>query len=314
MKIVTLFDTGVATNNLGDEIIMDSVQDVIQEILPDAYLNRVPTHDYIGSYGRRLVRESALSFVGGTNLLDSNMFGRKSLWKLHFTDVFWLRSVVLLGVGWRGYRGAMKPFTRLALNSILAPEFTHSVRDSYSLTKLTGIRPRVLNTACMTMWRLTAEFCAKLPRKKADKAVTTLTFYKPEPELDRTVLETLKAHYRDVVFWPQQARDMTYFESLGVGGIEIVPPSLRAYTTMLENEDIDFIGTRLHGGIRAMQKGHRALILSVDNRAVEIARDTNLPVISRNEVSALLSWIFDAPATAIRLPSEAIGTWKAQFQ
>ena len=47
------------------------------------------------------------------------------------------------------------------------------------------------------------------------------------------------------------------------------------------------VGTRLHAGIRALQKGNQALILSVDNRATEINKDINIPVISRFDLAQI---------------------------
>jgi hypothetical protein len=92
-----------------------------------------------------------------------------------------------------------------------------------------------------------------------------------------------------------------------------LPPNLRSYTAFLDNEDVDFIGTRLHGGIRAMQKGHRALIIGIDNRATEIGRDTNLPVVQRQDLAAIEAWIDGGRATEIILPMAAIQGWKAQL-
>ena len=40
---------------------------------------------------------------------------------------------------------------------------------------------------------------------------------------------------------------------------------------LIQDTECDYIGTRLHGGIRALQHGRRSLILSVDNRAVVLA-------------------------------------------
>jgi hypothetical protein len=43
--------------------------------------------------------------------------------------------------------------------------------------------------------------------------------------------------------------------------------------------DVDFVGARLHGGIRALQRGRRTLTIALDNRAREIAGDTGMPVV-----------------------------------
>ena len=313
MRIVTVLDTSVSSNNLGDEIIMDAVNDVIREVLPDAYQYRVATHDYLGDYSRKLIAQSEFSIFGGTNMLDPDMLSKGALWRLRMSDVAKIAPVVLLGVGWRSYGEAAKWSTRRVLNKVLGSQFVHSVRDSYTLEKLDGIEPRVINTACMTMWKLDDAACAKLPRSKATRVVTTLTFYHRDEAADRRMLELLKANYATVAFWSQQAPDITYLESLGVTGIEVITPTLRGYNEYLDNEDLDFVGTRLHGGVRAMQKGHRALILGIDNRATEIARDTGLPVVPRGSDDAIATWIHAGEATSITLPHAAIDQWKAQF-
>jgi polysaccharide pyruvyl transferase WcaK-like protein len=313
MRRITLLDTSVATDNLGDEIIMDAVAEVARAVLPDGYFYRVATHERMGATSRGLIRSSDLSIVGGTNILSSSMLSKNALWKLGLKDILSLKSVVLLGVGWHAYMSAPKSNTQFILKKILSGEYIHSVRDSYTADKLANIGKSVVNTSCITMWRLTPEHCAALPRNKANKVVTTLTFYKKDREADRGLLSLLKEEYEEVAFWPQQSHDLAYFQSLGISGIEIIQPQLASYNSVLDSEDVDFIGTRLHGGIRAMQKGHRALIMSVDNRATEISRDTNLPVLNRSDLQGARLWIHGGTATEIRLPLQAIETWKLQF-
>ena len=73
---------------------------------------------------------------------------------------------------------------------------------------------------------------------------------------------------------------------------EILDRSLSSYDECLINYSAVMVGTRLHAGIRALQKGNSALILSVDNRAIEIKKDINLPVVSRfnlTEIKSILS-------------------------
>ncbi|WP_278620152.1 hypothetical protein [Ectopseudomonas oleovorans] len=72
MKI-TLFDTSVCTENLGDFIIMDAVRDHIDELFPNAMVLHTATHEKISRPTYRMVKQSDLSFVGGTNLISSNM-------------------------------------------------------------------------------------------------------------------------------------------------------------------------------------------------------------------------------------------------
>ena len=95
--------------------------------------------------------------------------------------------------------------------------------------------------------------------------------------------------------------------------VEILHPSLSAYDYFLLNNDTDFIGSRLHGGIRALNFKKRTLIVGVDNRAIEISRDTNLPVINREDIVFLDEKINKDLNIDIYLPLENIRFWKSQF-
>jgi len=200
------------------------------------------------------------------------------------------------------------------LKRILSRRYQHSVRDEYSRQQLLGAGVNnVINTACVTMWELTAEHCARIPKQRAPRVVTTLTGYNANPAADRAVIDTLLKHYEEVVLWVQQPEDFAYGVALSNGRLKLISPNLNAFTTFLRDNDVDYVGSRLHGGIRALQTGKRTLILAVDNRAVEISRDTNLPVALREDLGAINHWINVPAATTIRLPLQAINDWKQQF-
>jgi polysaccharide pyruvyl transferase WcaK-like protein len=314
MKTISIFDTSVSSDNLGDEIIMEAVSDVLSGVAPNAYAFKVPTHENIGRVSHALIAKSDLCVVGGTNLLQSNMFARNALWKLKMADALKLRRVLLLGVGWRGYMGPPSRASKALLSRILHPALNHSLRDAYSCSLLRDVLPNVSNTSCVTMWGLTSGHCETIPSMRSPSAVTTLTYYNADPHADRQMLRTVVASYGRVYFWPQQAQDREYFASLNVMGIIPIGPSLRAYDALLESEDVDFVGTRLHGGVRALQYKHRAVIVPIDNRAAEIARDTGLPTVRRGDPGALEAWIDGGGKTVISLPWQAIQDWKDQIR
>lgn len=120
--------------------------------------------------------------------------------------------------------------------------------------------------------------------------------------------------YKTVYVWIQSIDDLAYLKKLGYyARVEVVPPTLAAYENVLKS-DIDYVGTRLHGGIQALNFGKRSIILAVDNRALEIAKDTNLPVIKREStMKELMEAIMFARETSIKLPLENIQRWKDQF-
>lgn len=312
MRTVTILDTSVASDNLGDQIILEAVRKVIAEVMPDAYTYHVATHEFMTRASKALLAKSDMAFVAGTNILASNMEACV-LWKLYPWDGFAFDNAVLLGCGWLNYMKAPNGYSKWLLSKVLSSKWQHAVRDTYTLEKLGDIGRSAVNTSCPTMWGLTPEHCRRVSKEKGRSVVTNLTFYQARPELDRPLLELLKDRYAKVYFWPQQQEDMAYFEALAVSGIEIVNPSVAAFDQLLEGDDVDMVGTRLHAGIRGLQKLRRALILSVDNRATEISKDTGLPVVARGDLAAVQDWIDGAVPLDIRLPDAAIAGWKAQF-
>lgn len=221
-----------------------------------------------------------------------------------------------MGVGWGNYnKFGTDPYTKWVYRSLFSKTLIHSVRDSYTEQMLRKIGvTNVLNTACPTMWKLTPEFCETIPTRKSDKVITALTYYKPDVERDTQMLNTLNENYNEVFVWIQQADDLAYLKSLNLPfDVCVLQPQLSEYDSFLENNDVDFVGSRLHGGIRALNKGRRALVLGVDNRATEINKDTNLPFLKREEIDKLENWIVGDAPTRIVLPQENIRQWKNQF-
>jgi len=58
----------------------------------------------------------------------------------------------------------------------------------------------------------------------------------------------------------------------------------------------------------------RPLVLEVDNRAKEIARDTGFPTAPRGDFAAISRWIAGSSPLHIRINSAAIGQWREQFR
>ncbi|WP_442680064.1 polysaccharide pyruvyl transferase family protein [Sphingomonas sp. ASY06-1R] len=313
MRLIALLDTSVSSDNLGDEIIMDAVRYELLDALPDAYFTTVATHDYLGRIGRKILKQCEFGILGGANSMSSQML-RGANWKISPLDLSPMQDkVVLMGVGWQDYHPNASRYARYVYERVLSKKYAHSFRDSYTLGKAQQLGRKTLNTACPTMWRLDDAHCAAIPTTKAKSAVAALTFYRPDPDNDRKLMQRICDSYGKVYFWSQQAEDWEYLHSLGNFDVELIHPNVRAYTDVLEGEDVDFIGSRLHGGIRAMQKGRRALIVIVDNRAAEIGRDTDLPTVARDNHARIAAWIEGSDPVRLKLPNEAINAWRTQF-
>ncbi|KIO68281.1 hypothetical protein B4064_1771 [Caldibacillus thermoamylovorans] len=316
MKKITILDTSVGTLNLGDEIIMDSVKRELKKLFKGntMYLN-LPTHEKISSYGHRIIKESDVTFVAGTNLLHSkHRIIRGNQWNINLLDAMKFSNVVLMGVGWARYQRKPTYLSKLLYRNALTSNYYHSVRDSYTKEKLESIGIKnVYNTACPTMWELTEEHCKSIPHKKAKNVVFTLTDYSRSPEKDKELIRILRENYDKLYFWIQGSEDYDYIRSL-TDSISFVGPNLNSYDELLESsEDLDYIGTRLHAGIRAMQKKRRSIIIGIDNRAIEKHKDFNINMIKREDISNLDQYINSDIFTNIKLDLDSINAWKSQF-
>jgi len=225
---------------------------------------------------------------------------------------------ILMGVGWGAYTQKIGMYSKYILPRILDKNILHSVRDNYTKEKLLecGVK-NVINTGCPTMWNLTAELCSEIPTEKSDNVIFSLTGSMPKPLYDTNFINALKKIYKNIYFWPQGVDDCSYLKSLDVdlSEINIITPRFLDYDNLLASTEFDYVGTRLHGGIRALQNKRRTIIIAIDNRANEISRDTNLPSIKQKDgVEKLVSLIKSSFQTQITIKTQAIDSWKNQFK
>ena len=316
MKTIAVLNPSILSLNIGDDIIIDSIYTELYEMFKETFFIDIPTQEMIFRNSYRILNNSTYAFVAGTNLLSSNMFIRKQ-WKLTPFDLFLLKNLILLGTGWRNYEKSTNFYAKLIYKKVLHKTLMHSVRDNYTKQRLAEIGiDNVINTACPTMWKLTPEHIAKIPVKKSNTVVFTLTDYRTDPQNDEFLITALLENYDKVYFFMQQIGDYHYINRLNtdIKKIHFLNPTLKDYDHFLNTNDVDYIGTRLHGGIRALQKYKRTIIIGVDNRALEISKDTNLLVIDRKEIQERLIPLIASEFTQdIIIPTENIKRWKEQF-
>ncbi|CAN5194791.1 N/A [soil metagenome] len=316
MNKILVYDTSIASANTGDSIIMDAVYRELTSIFENDYLINVPTH--IGlklNDQRKLNRDCDTVIVGGSNLLSSNM-NDYNQWRINMTDSLFLKKAILLGVGWWQYQEPPNLYTRTLLKRVLSKNLIHSVRDEYTEIKLKHIGfENVLNTGCPTLWKLTVDHCEEITEKKSGSVVFTLTDYNKDTKNDLSMIDTLLKNYSHIHFWPQGSGDLSYLKSINkLENINVLGNTLTDFDELLNNtEGLDYIGTRLHGGIRALQRKRRTIIISIDNRAKEMGKNYNLPVIEREQVSDLDDLINSKMEIRIKLPVDAINSWRNQF-
>ena len=316
MDRIVKFDTSLVTENNGDAIIMSYCDEILHRLFPDAFFVSLPTHEHIFIPSYKFIKKSDYQFVCGTNLLTSQM-NQYAQWKIGLHDSVFLKSAVLMGVGWWEYQKKPNLYTRTLLKRVLNNDVCHSVRDSYTEKMLRSIGiDNVINTGCPTMWKLTPEFCKEIPKRKASAVVATVTNYRPNIIRDKQMFDILLQTYATVYVWIQAFEDIAYLKDLGVWGkIKVVSPQLSEYDKFLSEKEVDYCGTRLHAGVRALNYGKRSLIVAVDNRAIEIHNDTNLPIIREEKIKETLEEKINSEwRTEINLPQKNIELWMQQFK
>lgn len=322
MENIVLLDTAVGSTNKGDDIIMSCIEEELHWLLKKYYPLHVSTH--LRSFGMEEcfgklpdsafeIARAKYKFVCGTNLLSANMFHRTNQWNINLWNCKPIRGSILFGVGSVGGSRIKNIYTRKLYKKLLSDKYIHSVRteSAYKLVKSLGLS--CINTGCVTLWKLTPEFCTTIPTKKKNHVIFTLTDYCRDVKRDQKMISILKKNYDKLSFWIQGVYDLEYLKSLtDIDKIDIIPASLKAYSLLLENQ-IDYVGTRLHAGIYAMRHSVRSIIINVDQRMDEMAAYIPNNFVTRLQIETLEDKIQSQFQTEINLNWDAINLWKGQF-
>ncbi|MDQ0270936.1 polysaccharide pyruvyl transferase family protein [Cytobacillus purgationiresistens] len=321
MENMLLMDTSVGSLNKGDDIIMKCVRNQLKEITKDSYLLTLPTHvspfhwyqTARKSNRVKIYSNAKYKFVGGSNLLTMDMLTHFPQWNINIFNYGPIKGSILVGVG-AGKGDVIKGYTKYLYKRVLSHDYYHSVRDERTKKILEGIGFKAINTGCATMWSLTTEFCLQIPVDKAEAVVFTLTHHSKDQEKDQLLIDTLNSSYKKVYFWIQDADDLNYLRTFDhIKKIEIIPPTLEDYESVLKT-DVDYIGTRLHGGIYAMRQKKRSIIIGIDERAFGMNETYNLNMIERNELSKLEEMIHSKIVTNVQVDFHAVKQWLNQFK
>lgn len=314
---------GTESTNLGDLIISESVVKILSELFPSKQIVRISTHDEIDLKRRRQINNAFLSFIGGTNLITSDISAYRQF-VVRNGKLVWLfpgvKELILLGCGWGvGYGDPVQFQTKFFYRRILHPRFIHSLRDQYSADKLqqeAGIHS--MNTSCPTTWNL--EYNQSEPVNFNNVCLFTLTDYNTNVLADDALLMTILKFFTKIVFFPQGAMDIDYLKTLPAYRknkvkIDILPHDYKQFLKFISTSSLTYIGTRLHAGIKCLEHKHKSIIIAIDNRATEIAKDILLPVCSRWDYTILTDWLKGEPLfnQRFRVPFQAISEWKKQF-
>ena len=152
------------------------------------------------------------------------------------------------------------------------------------------------------------------PRREKSSAVVTLTDYAKDPERDQALLNACAANDENLFFFPQSSADIPYFHAVLpaelAGKFNVIAPDLAEYDRFLTEIQPDFIGTRLHGGIRALQHRCRVLIIGIDNRAKEMGKDISLPFLPQKNMKELPGLLQNGWDIALKIPQKILTSGK----
>lgn len=323
MKKILMLDTSVAALNLGDEIINISIRKNWNSIFDENYIVNLPTHTpQYGKIQQAIYKEKMsmygnadYKFLCGTNALYTNMLRPLPSWNINIFNTKLVKNTICLGVGIGTNSKKINRYTRSLYDKVLSHDYIHSVRDEKAKDFLESMGFDVINTGCPTLWGLDEQTCKNIRNKKADKVVFTLTYYIQDRDNDKKMIECLRKNYEKVYFWPQCYADYKYLYELGdFKDIEIVPANIDAYDRLLD-EEIDYVGNRLHGGIFAMQHSCRTIIVGIDYRVREMNKTYTLPSIEREEIPKKLDALINEEwnTLPIGIDLENVKKWKSQF-
>jgi len=302
---------------MGDHIITEAAYNQLKFLLDGAFLYEVSTHLPVS---KRLnsVKDFDYRFVFGSNLLRGKMNRRFRQWDINILNANKIGSCILVGAGWWQYGDDPNYYTKKLYEKVLTRNFYHSVRDSYTEKQLKKIGfKNVLNTACPSMWQLNEEHCSKIPESKSEDVVCTINNFKKNLWQYKNMIEILQDNYKNIYLWLQGDKDYDCINKmfrLGLDNkaIKFISPSLEDYDCILQ-KNVDYVGTRLHGGIRALQKFKRTIIIGIDNRAIEKQKDFNIKCLPKDKIDELPNIINSRFSTEIKIPVENIRQWKSQF-
>ncbi|GLU98388.1 polysaccharide pyruvyl transferase family protein [Megamonas funiformis] len=321
---ITLFDTAIGTSNVGDEIILKSAEEHIDFLLNKSYVIRFATHlsnFHWFQYLRRNFKIEAANncdfkFILGTNLLTNNMIRTRYQWYIDIFSKRLYKNSIMYGVGRTDYSGTIDICTKHIYDYILRKDIIHSVRDDESKIFIESLNRKAVNTGCPTLWKLNQEHCFGIPKKRSKKVVISLSGYDDQvnKEKDIAFLKIIKKNYNEIYFWVQTLVDRQYYESLGINLNVKYVYSLHDFSKLLNNGNIDYIGTRLHGGIYALQHKIRSIVLAIDNRARGFKKTNNIVCLERDDIDLLNDMINSDFETKINIPEKEINKWLSQFE
>ncbi len=322
IKNIIVFDTAISSTNKGDIVIFESLKRAFGSYLMGNNTYYFPTHTPFltayqvkRSFRAKMIEKSDYNFVFGTSILKTNMMKFCPQWSVNIFNCKPLQNLILVGVGNSRNSHNINCYTKYMYQHMLSKDYIHSVRDNETKEMLENLGFKAINTGCPTLWDLTEEHCRKIPTQKAENVVFALRAEKKDFENDKKFIDMLKRNYKKLYYWPQTFSDLDYIKQFEeIEEIEIIPQSIEAYQYVLQNNDVDYVGLRLHGGIYAMKQQKRAIIVKVDHRASNIDEVNHINCIGRSDINKIEEKINSEFETKVFVDYDKINEWMSQFE
>lgn len=320
-----IFDTAICTSNLGDEIILDAIRRNMKEVFDNNFMLRLSTHSNNFSFMQMMRNNKKVNsfsnakykFVCGTNLISQKRIGKiNAQWQIHPYEIPIFRNSILIGAGTTDGSENMDFYAEYLYKKVLSSKYMHSVRDELTKRVIESLGLKAINTGCPTLWELTPEHCREIKKSKSENCIITVSGYADQKDksADQAFIDIVKKNYNKLYAWIQTTEDEKYLCSLkGTKNIRKIY-SLSKYREILLKGNVDYIGTRLHGGVFAMQNKVRSLVISIDHRAEGFHEKNNIPIIRRKNIENNLEKIINSDfETKIINDYDAINKFKSQF-
>ncbi|MDD6270081.1 MAG: polysaccharide pyruvyl transferase family protein [Oscillospiraceae bacterium] len=320
-----IFDTAICTSNLGDEVILDAIRRNMKEVFDNNFMLRLSTHSSNFSFMQMMRKNKKIEycanadykFICGTNLISQKRIGKvNAQWQIHLSNIPVLKNSILVGAGTTDGGEKMDFYAKYLYKKVLSDKYMHSVRDELTKRVVESLGVKAINTGCPTLWELTPEHCMEIKKSKSENCIISVSGYADQKNesRDQTFIDIVNRNYNNIYVWIQTTEDEKYLDSLkGTENIKRIY-SLSMFREVLRKGDVDYIGTRLHGGVFAMQNKVRSLIISIDHRAEGFHEKNNIPIIRRNEIETDLERLINSDfETRVINDYDSINKFRSQF-
>jgi hypothetical protein len=290
IKKVILLNPALGSTNLGDYVIEKGIKSVF-ESWNVPFFAELSTHRTWTAEEAKIAKEADYFILGGSNLLTTSLFPLShTQWKIGLSEFLILRDkTILFGPGWRKDEGDLTYFTSRLYALLMAKDSPQLVRDGVSRQRLLKTGREIVNSSCPTLFRI-QDVEENLNCIGNTTVVVALSGNIKNVDQDKKILKIACLNYKKVKLFPQgiydpvypEYSDETYFRELGLD-YEILEASLEDFSRELMTGS-HYFGTRLHGGIFAMQHGNPSTIIDVDTRAQNIFTGSGYDVLQREKL------------------------------